>query len=340
MVTLMEDRAYFEHPFLAAMLHSALDCVVAIDARGRIIAWNRAAEKTFGRSAKSVIGKDMGETIVPADLREAHRAGLHRVLSGGAGRLLDQRIELVGMRADGWEFPVELTITQIEMPGAPIFVGYLRDISERAVAEAELRASRARIVRAGDEARRRIERDLHDGAQQRLVALALTLRIAREQAAAGEDVTELIDEVIADLASTTAELRELARGMFPAVLAEGGLDPALGTLVRRSTVPTTLEGAVGRRLTPAIEASAYFVVAEALTNVAKYAQATSAVVRVIPGDGTLAIEVADDGIGGADPSGGTGLSGLADRAAALDGTLAVTTGPEGTKIRLELPCGS
>jgi PAS domain S-box-containing protein len=198
-------------PHLQAMLESSLDCVVAIDGHGRVVAWNPAAERTFRRTAADVLLQDMADTIVPPRLRDQHREGLRRYLSGGAPRVLDQRIETVGVRADGTEFPVELTITRIDVPGEPLFVGYLRDISDRVAAEEELRASRARIVAAADAARRRIERDLHDGAQQRLVSLGLTLRLARDQAAEGEDVTELLDEALEELTETTAELRELAR---------------------------------------------------------------------------------------------------------------------------------
>src|SRR5262249_22128476 len=152
--------------------------------------------------------------------------------------VLDRRIEITGMRADGTRFPVELTITRIDVPGPPTFTGYIRDITDRVEADAELRASRTRIVEAADGARRRLERDLHDGAQQRLVELALDLREARRLI--DEDPSrssELLDAALGDLGEATKELRDLARGIHPAALAEGGLRPALDALVARSKIP-------------------------------------------------------------------------------------------------------
>lgn len=222
-----------------------------------------------------------------------------------------------------------------------MFVGYLRDITERRNAEAELRASRARIVAAADDARRRIERDLHDGAQQQLVGLALTLRLARRKVADDSEAAELLDEAIEDLAVATAELRELARGLHPAVLTEGGLEPALGGLAKRATVPVTIEHAPAERLPATVEITAYFIVAEALTNVARYAEASRAYVRVQRAGDTLVVEVRDDGRGGATLGAGSGLRGLLDRVSALGGSLTVVSPEgEGTVLRAELPCGS
>ena len=253
----------------------------------------------------------MAELIVPVGLRERHRQGLARYLAGGDPIVLDQRIEIVAMRHDGSEFPCELTITRIAQPGDPVFVGYLRDITERHDAEVELRASRARIVAAADDARRRLERDLHDGAQQHLVGLALTLRLARRKLDDTELAAELLDEAIEDLATATGELRELARGLHPAVLTEGGLEPALVSIAKRATVPVTIEHAPEERLDPTVEITAYFVVAEALTNVARYAEAGRAYVSVRRVGASLVVEVRDDGRGGASMEGGSGLRGLA-----------------------------
>ena len=159
--------------------------------------------------------------------------------------------------------------------GDPVFVGYLRDITERHEAEAELRASRTRIVTAADDARRRLERDLHDGAQQHLVGLALTLRLARRKLDDPELAAELLDEAIEDLATATGELRELARGLHPAVLTEGGLEPALVSVAKRaSRAGARSSTRPEERLHPTVEITAYFVVAEALTNVARYAEAS------------------------------------------------------------------
>jgi signal transduction histidine kinase len=204
----------------------------------------------------------------------------------------------------------------------------------------ELRESRARIVEAGYAARRRLERDLHDGAQQRLVALALDLRLARSKldrdpAAAAE----LLDASIGELAQATNELRELARGIHPAVLSDRGLSAALDALASRAPLPVELGAIPAERLPEPVETAAYFVVAEALTNVARYAEATHAEVTVERANGTLRVEVRDDGIGGADPAAGTGLRGLEDRLAALDGRLEVSS-PDGsgTVVRAEVPC--
>jgi PAS domain S-box-containing protein len=325
-----------------ATLDAALDCVVTMDHRGRVIEFNPAAERTFGYRSEAAVGREMAELIVPPDLRESHRRGLARVLRGGAPRVLDRRFEIEAMRADGSVFPVELAITRIDVPGAPVFTGFLRDISERRWAEAELRASRVRIVEAGDAARRRIERDLHDGAQQQLVSVAISLRQARDRLDDDSAAAcELLDEAIADLTQGLAELRELARGIHPAVLMEGGLKPALRGLVRRSPVPAQLASVPAERLPQAVEVAAYFVIAEALTNVARHASAAALVeIDVNRRDGRLIVEVRDDAAGGADPAGG-GLRGLADRIAALDGCLEVRSpAGGGTTIHAEIPCAS
>jgi PAS domain S-box-containing protein len=230
--------------------------------------------------------------------------------------------------------------------------GALFDITERRRAEEalreheveqarteELRASRTRIVEAADAARRKIERDLHDGAQQRLVALALEVRMARsrvekEPASAGP----FLDRLGKELAGASAELRELARGIHPALLTERGLAPAIETLVARAPLPVEVLELPDDRLPPVTEATAYFTVAEALTNVAKYADASHATVRLVRENGALSVEVRDDGVGGAHASPGSGLSGLADRVGAADGSLSVTSPPgEGTLVRAVIP---
>jgi signal transduction histidine kinase len=202
----------------------------------------------------------------------------------------------------------------------------------------EVRASRARIVRAGDEERRRLERDLHDGAQQRLVALALNLRLAGDS----EDPTAmrgLIVEASEELSAATAELRELARGIHPAVLTDRGLDAAINALAARASVPVEVRSVPPGRMSAPVESTAYFVVAEALTNVARYSHASHAEVEVGRSNGTLVVEVRDDGVGGADPGRGSGLRGLADRVASVDGRLVVTSNAgAGTTIHAEIPC--
>ncbi|MEA2384850.1 MAG: hypothetical protein QOH72_4821 [Solirubrobacteraceae bacterium] len=204
----------------------------------------------------------------------------------------------------------------------------------------DLRASRARLVEAGDSARRRLERDLHDGAQARLVALALTLGSARTRAAGDPELQALLERAAGELQTSLNELRELARGIHPAVLTDRGLEPALRSLATRATVPVTVDAEVGR-LPGAIESAAYFVASEGLANVAKYAHATRATVAVRCAGRHVVVEVADDGIGGADATRGSGLRGLADRVAALDGTIAVDspTG-RGTRLWAQIPCAA
>jgi signal transduction histidine kinase len=206
--------------------------------------------------------------------------------------------------------------------------------------DADLRASRLRLVEASDTERRRLERNLHDGAQARLVALALQLGHARRVAESEPgSVPGLLDEAMAELRTSLAELRELAHGIHPAVLSEKGLGAALYALAARAPLPVTLDSDADGRLPEPVEVAAYYVVAEALTNVAKYAQATQADVAVHRVDGVVTVEVSDDGVGGADLARGSGLRGLADRVAALDGTLAVESPPgQGTRLQVEIPC--
>jgi signal transduction histidine kinase len=204
----------------------------------------------------------------------------------------------------------------------------------------ELKTSRQRLVTAQDEERRRLERDLHDGAQQRLVAISLALRMARGLADPKKDgpLGERLDQTSDELGRALNELREFARGIHPAILTERGLVPALQSLAERSTVPATVEATLDGRLPASVEATAYFVVSEALANVAKYSRATAVTIRAGVEDGELTVEVADDGIGGADPSRGSGLRGLQDRVAAVEGALDVQSPPgQGTRLTVRIP---
>jgi signal transduction histidine kinase len=210
-----------------------------------------------------------------------------------------------------------------------------------AEAHEQLTASRARIVRAGDEERSRLERNLHDGAQQRLVTLSLTLRLAQGRLDNDPDgARELLEASANELTLALDELRELARGIHPAILTNRGLPAALEALAARAPVPVELQSVCQDRLPPSVEAAAYYVVAESLTNVAKYAEATAAQVSVTRRDGLAVVIVEDDGIGGADASRGSGLRGLADRVEALEGRLEIESFPgRGTLVRAEIPIG-
>ena len=205
---------------------------------------------------------------------------------------------------------------------------------------AEVRASRSRIVAAGDAERRRLERDLHDGAQQRLLGIRLALRLARSRVGEDDDeVQELLREADAELMTGLDELRALARGIHPAVLTDEGLAAALASLARRATVPVEIRTMPEERLDAPVEAAAYFVASEALANVAKHAHASNVTISVTRANGWVRLEVADDGVGGADVSLGSGLSGLRDRVEALDGHLEITSrAAAGTQLRAEFPC--
>jgi signal transduction histidine kinase len=206
-------------------------------------------------------------------------------------------------------------------------------------AQAELRASRARIVSAADETRRRLERNLHDGAQQRLVSLSVQLRLAKAKLpdAPGE-ASELLDQAAEELAQALAELRDLARGLHPAMLTERGLGPALDALAKRMPLPVSVAYGIDGRLPAPVEAAAYFVASEALANVAKYALASEVSVRTGCDHGVAEIEVADDGVGGADLTSGSGLRGLADRIEALGGAFGLESTPgEGTRVWARIP---
>jgi PAS domain S-box-containing protein len=494
----------------SAILNAAFDCIITMDAEGRIVEVNEATEATFGYTAAQMVGEDLAELMIPPETREAHRHGLERYVSTGTSRMVGHPVELDAMRADGSTFPIELAVTRPDLPGPPLFCGYLRDVTERKEAERslqalaeeqaalrrvatavaaeldparlfaliteevgrllgvgssyvlrydddqaatvvgvwagdgedrmpngttvalagdtvvptvwrtgrparvesfegmegelaatlrerglhgslgapvtvagrtwgvmvlsqttpeplpphteqrlvnfaelaaqaianahareELAASRARIVEAGDAERRRLERNLHDGAQQRLVATSLSVRVAAGRADDDPALRAMLDRAGEELALALEELRELARGLHPAVLSDHGLRAAIETLADRAPVPVEVDVALdSERLPEPIEAAAYYVVAEALTNMAKHARASEARVRVERANGHALVEVADDGVGGADETGGSGLRGLVDRVEALGGRLTVSSpAGAGTRVRAELPAG-
>jgi signal transduction histidine kinase len=205
-----------------------------------------------------------------------------------------------------------------------------------AESRAELAASRARIVVTADATRRRIERDLHDGAQQRLLSVALELRAAQEHVP--PEHRAALSHAIEELTSAVDELREIARGIYPAILADGGLGPALKTLARRCAVPVKVEVRATGRLPERVEMAAYYIVSEALTNAAKHACASLVQVCVEARDRIVCVAVEDDGMGGADLALGSGLLGLKDRAEAIGGTMSLRSAPgKGTSLRVELP---
>ena len=305
-----------------AMLDSSLDAVVTIDAEGRILMFNRAAETTFDYREEDVLGRDVADTIIPPLLRERHRTSMARLLATGERTILNRRVEVTGMRSDGSEFPVELTVTSVPVDGPPVFTAYLRDITDRQRAERELIESKARIVESADRERKRIERNLHDGAQQRLVVTLLLLRRMSQDGEIPPALRESLDLATEETARAIEELRELVRGIHPVALTESGLAAALRNLAGRSPVAVEVD-VPELRLPEAIEVAFYYVAAESLANVAKYAEATSVDVSLSTDGGVARLRVRDDGVGGANPNGGRGFAGLVDRMEVLGGTLDV-----------------
>jgi PAS domain S-box-containing protein len=297
---------------------------------------NRAFTETFGRTTEELDGASFLELVAREDEFAARMA-----IAGAANGVPQAERESRWLTRDGDERTVAWTATPIiDQLGAPRVLVSGADITERKRQEAEVRASRSRIVAATDAARRRLERNLHDGAQQRLAALSLSLRLAEAKLVTDADqAAEILVGARAELMQALEELRELARGLHPNVLTDRGLGPALEALVSRSPIPVELH-VPEERLPPAVEAAAYYVTAEALANVAKYAGATTAQVRVSEDieEGVVVVEVVDDGVGGADPSRGSGLEGLEDRVETLDGTFAVESPPgAGTRVRATIP---
>jgi signal transduction histidine kinase len=331
--------------FLVGLLHSRLWRATAVS---ELVA--RLGEADRRQGMRDALAEALGDPSlslaywVPEQGRYVDAAGHAVELPAGDGSIACTPVEHEGR-------PVAMICHDASLDTEPELIGAVGaaaslalenerlNVELRARVE-ELRASRARIVQAADEERRRLERDLHDGAQQRLVSLALNLRLAsskldKDPAAA----KALLEETTSELGEATTELRELARGLHPAVLSDRGLWPALEALAGRAPVPVELGEPPAERLPPAVESASYFVVAEALTNVARYAEATHAEVSVTRADGQVEVEVSDDGVGGADPAAGSGLRGLADRVAALDGRLEVISPEgEGTVVRAVIPC--
>jgi PAS domain S-box-containing protein len=253
------------------------------------------------------------------------------------------------VRRDGSMMPIAWWSAPIDMPGGRGAVLAFTDVTERRAAEqavrerdaariraAESHAAGRRILDSATSARRQLARDLHDGAQQRLVALLIALRAAREESSG--PAAELVDEAIGQARAAIDELRELAAGIHPSILATHGLVAAIEGLAAVAALPVVVHGDVDRKLPEIVEASAYFFAAEALTNAIKHSRASRVDVTVATGQDTLTIEIRDDGVGGAHVGGGSGLIGLADRIAALDGRFTLESAPgEGTTVRAAIP---
>jgi PAS domain S-box-containing protein len=329
-----------ERDFISAVLDTASTLVIVTDRQGRFVRFNQACERLTGYTFEEVEGRPFWDLFIDPQEAPRVRTAVDRVWAG----IFPSENENDWILRDGSRRTIAWSNTVLHDEGGTVefMVSSGLDITERKRDEVELRASRARIVQAGDAERRRLERNLHDGAQQRLVALSLALRLAQAQVRTKpEAAEELLAASAEELSSALDELRELARGIHPAVLTDRGLPAALEALAGRAPTPVDIHVGLDDRLPANIEAAAYYVVSEALANVAKYASARSVTVSVERRNGVALVEVVDDGVGGADPTLGSGLRGLADRIAALDGTLEVTsTAGRGTTVRAEIPVDS
>jgi PAS domain S-box-containing protein len=310
-----------------ALLRAMPDLMFRISREGRYLGFSASSDRDL--LVKQVEGLTVWDRL-PPELAD-------RVMAAGSAALDRKEVPVIeyGLDFDGQTRHYE---ARFAASGGEEFLMIVREITERKRQQQELEASRARIVAAGDDARRKLERNLHDGAQQRLVSLSLSLRLAQAQLhkapAAAERLLEASRE---ELGQALEELRELARGIHPAVLTDRGLEAALEALAARAPLPVEIEGPNGY-LPLSVEAAAYYVVSEALANVTKYAQASSVKITVGRMNGHALVEVADDGVGGADPDRGSGLRGLADRVASLNGRLAIDSPPgAGTRVRAEIP---
>jgi PAS domain S-box-containing protein len=325
-----------ERELLNSIANFAPSLICLVDAEGRVRpdATNKAFERTLGYSPHETGGAIFWEQYVADGHRSEARDCILSVVRSGASAESEGR----WVQRDGSEIDVAwscIVLPRIE--SGPVWLIAGTDVTDRKRHEAEVRRSRSRIVAAADDARRRLERNLHDGAQQRLIALLLRLRGAQRGAVAPGAA---VDGAVVELAAAVKELRELAQGIHPSALSERGLAAALRIVAARAPVPVELD-VTTTPLDTNISVAAYYIVSEALNNVAKYAAANRAAVRVRETERALIVVVEDDGKGGADPAAGTGLSGLADRVASFEGRLAIESpAGGGTRLRAELPFAS
>src|SRR3954452_24942459 len=322
-----------ERELLNSIANFAPSLICLVDAEGRVrpFATNKAFERTLGYRPHETGGVLFWERYVADGERAEARDCILSAIRSGASAESEGR----WVQRDGSEIDVAWSCTPLpKIQSGPVWLISGTDITDRKRHEAEVRRSRTRIVAAADDARRRLERNLHDGAQQRLIALLLQLRNAQRGAVAPDDAVET---AVAELAAAVKELRELAQGIHPSALADRGLAAALRIVAARAPIPVELD-VTDTPLETQLTVAAYYIVSEARYEVAKYAQATRAAVRVRETERAIVVVVEDDGRGGADPAGGTGLSGLVDRVAAFEGTLTLDTPPGGgTRLRAELP---
>ena len=323
-----------------------------VDADWTMLGIGDAIETITGYPASDFVasaGRSFSSIIHPDDRARVHEE-CRVAVAADRPFALEYRLARV---TGGWRWVLDRGIRTVDRHDHEWLDGIIFDVTERRAAEealrmrdaeaariAELQASRARIVAAGDDARRRLARDLHDGAQQRLISALLRLTAAERRLPAEGAGIELLREARAELDGGLAELRELARGIHPAVLTDHGLAAAVRALALRCTIAVELRDELTERLALPCETALYFTVAEALTNVVRYAEATGATVTLCRRAGWAVAEIADDGRGGADPRRGSGLRGLEDRLGAVQGELELVSPPGGgTTLRARVPLG-
>ena len=329
-----------ERDFSRAVVRSTPSFLALVDEDGVMLGVNHALERAAGIPEESWIGSPFWTLFIAEQDVPRAREDFTRLREGDPPGV----VEYEHVAPSGERLVVDWTATVVhDAEGRVRYLLCGLDVTARKHVEEEIRRSRARIVSAGDAERKRLERNLHDGAQQNLVSVSHAVHLAvRELRLDPEKAEEHLDRALTELTRAHEELRELARGLHPQILTLQGLGAAVRALAARAPISVTVVTVDdAERWTPLVESAAYFVVSEALTNVLKYARATSATIRVAPRDEVLVVEVADDGCGGAKPSEGSGLGGLRDRVEALDGTFVLDSPPgAGTRIRVELPLGA
>jgi PAS domain S-box-containing protein len=325
---------------LRGMLEAAFDAIISTDHRLRIAYFNSAAEGTFGHRTEDVVGRELVSLVVPARSQDPFR-GWWRARQREDREVLGRDLEMLALHSDGHEFPVEFALTRMSLPGTTGYTAYFRDITERRRAEHDLAQARRRVIEASDTERRRIARDLHDGAQQQLVSVAFNLELALQQM--GNDplgARSCIELAKQEATAGNAALRELVAGIHPATLTNRGLAAAVHSLAGRLPLAIELHDFHDGRFDEAIEAGAYYFVCEALTNAVKHARASRATVSAIVSGEQLLITISDDGVGGAQMGAGSGLTGLCDRVAALDGAVTLSSpAGAGTTLSCRIPVG-
>jgi PAS domain S-box-containing protein len=344
-----------------AILESALDAIVSMDHEGNIGEFNPAAEKMFGYARDDVIGKPMAETIIPPSLRERHRRGLKHYLATGEGPVLGKRLELTGMRVDGSEFPLEVTIVRVKLAGPPLFTGYLRDITERKRNEEELRRSLetlrktdeerrtllAHLVKAQEEERKRIASDVHDDSIQVMAAVGVRLGMLKGRLT-DPDQLRWIEKLEHSVQLSIGRLRHLLFQLAPPAIEREGLAAALRAYLEEAfsedSVTYHLESLIAAEPSREIRTLVYRIAQEALSNVRKHAQARHVGVRLEDIDGGLFVQIRDDGVGyspGDEETplpGHLGLVSMRERAEMLGGWFRIESKPgAGTSVEYWVP---